>query len=1105
VAVPPSSATGPRPELPTFDFHQAVALCSEHPGLARRLGLVHDLAVPGGFPAGATTVQVEPTWVPAEEQDTSDVLPVTACRIGEQAFLPEPKDPSELVRGRLPLGTGPYRIVQIDPDGATLGLMQFARNLVLGTLRGSEDTPTTEPLPSLRSAGFAVARTGHAPAMRAAVTTGLSLHAARQADQPILLHAEDVTRGYRFDVWTSSTGRWHSLQHRISDYDFLSTQAQVQLDEEGFVVEVPTDREDAQDPSLYLQESLVRWDGWSLAAPRPGRTLLENDQVADAPSSPAEGFPLLMRFRAQPGTLPRLRFGETYRLRARAVDVAGNSVPFDEDDLAASDPVRYQRFEPVAAPVSLLRAPRTEGETVDRVVLRSNFDAAASPATNERHIAPPATTQRTAEEHGRYDTASGVDPTAYAAIVAREAKTFADEGFGQVDEDQWPESYRLPYFPQVPLPVPYLPDPLARGVALYGLPGAPATGTFAGFDHAAGWPESRPLRLVVEEGDGAPQLVESPGERVLTVQLPKAEVVRVRMSCHLDPDQLDLSGIWHWMISKPGVTQAQVELWRTQAGRGLLWMLTPYRTLTLVHAVQQPLATPEFAGLGHGRQTGDTFTDLHGGLSFHRRSTSRVDLHATWTEPVDDGPGGGAPAPAPSDREHRQVLSVPARESEADLLDFSALRQEFGDTKHRRVTYEAEATSAFSEYFVRHDRVTLAGEEVVVLEGAEDGIVEGSDVVRLDHVRLTRDVDYTIDPDEAQLARVDGGAVPDGAAVDVEYLPAPVSRFSEEPRTLDIPSSARPPSPTCLYVIPTHRWSRGVAGSSIGSVGEGGGLRVYLDRPLLRSGEGELLGVLLDPQPTQPDEQLAPYVTRWGFDPVRGGPLLPQAAPKLADFPLVAETGSSLLLDETDASVDVAGHEVAFDEDRGLWYCDLEVDAGDAHWPFIRLALASYQPTSLPGLHLSGVVLADFVQLTPDRSATIVFAASGRSLEVTVLGTGPTTGTEMVAMLERRDEAIEDDDLAWGPLPDDQPTVLEGQTDRDGTTRWTGTVALPSSRTQRAPRLRLVIEEFAVQDASTGDREGSFRSQPGSNAPAGTSSRQLRYRDIVPLDVRSAP
>lgn len=51
-------------------------------------------------------------------------------------------------------------------------------------------------------------------------------------------------------------------------------------------------------------------------------------------------------------------------------------------------------------------------------------------------------------------------------------------------------------------------------------------------------------------------------------------------------------------------------------------------------------------------------------------------------------------------------------------------------------------------------------------------------------------------------------------------------------------------------------------------------------------------------------------------------------------------------------------HDVTDDPERGLWFCDIEIDTGAAYWPFVRLALARYQPCSTEGAHLSEVVLA---------------------------------------------------------------------------------------------------------------------------------------------------
>ena len=84
--------------------------------------------------------------------------------------------------------------------------------------------------------------------------------------------------------------------------------------------------------------------------------------------------------------------------------------------------------------------------------------------------------------------------------------------------------------------------------------------------------------------------------------------------------------------------------------------------------------------------------------------------------------------------------------------------------------------------------------------------------------------------------------------------------------------------------------------------------------------------------------------------------------------------------------VDVAPHDVFYDADRQLWYCDIQISAGAAYFPFIRLALARYQPVSSPGAHLSNVVLSDIVALTADRWLNVTPAQGDRRVRVAVFG-----------------------------------------------------------------------------------------------------------------------
>jgi hypothetical protein len=84
--------------------------------------------------------------------------------------------------------------------------------------------------------------------------------------------------------------------------------------------------------------------------------------------------------------------------------------------------------------------------------------------------------------------------------------------------------------------------------------------------------------------------------------------------------------------------------------------------------------------------------------------------------------------------------------------------------------------------------------------------------------------------------------------------------------------------------------------------------------------------------------------------------------------------------------VEIAPHDVFFDASRQLWYCDIEINAGASYFPFIRLALAGYQPVSSPGAHLSNVVLADMMALAADRWLNVSPAQELGGLRVAVSG-----------------------------------------------------------------------------------------------------------------------
>jgi hypothetical protein len=75
-----------------------------------------------------------------------------------------------------------------------------------------------------------------------------------------------------------------------------------------------------------------------------------------------------------------------------------------------------------------------------------------------------------------------------------------------------------------------------------------------------------------------------------------------------------------------------------------------------------------------------------------------------------------------------------------------------------------------------------------------------------------------------------------------------------------------------------------------------------------------------------------------------------------------------------------------------LWFADLSIDAGQQYFPFIRLALARYQEHSVrdgqKDVCLSPVVMAQMIQLVPERQATLTFQQDDKNSRFTLVVEG---------------------------------------------------------------------------------------------------------------------
>jgi hypothetical protein len=1020
-------------------FHKIVAAMNQYPTLLRKLGLVVDLLIPRNLltPAAHALLSVNVELPPGSPDviRVADASPRSQVLLDDTRFQPVPAPAAvgsvPVDNGLLVMDPNVFDLLQADVDGSGLKVMNFARSLMMldGNVPHQQDPVTKKEremgAPSLRNAGLMIVHKKRGDFLEATIKRQDGFNTAPPNKR--IMSAQDLVRGYRIDIWDDVSKQWHSLCQRRATYDVASGTEIVNVPlEEGTVrLAATTSPDKNSNPDIiWLHETLVSWAGWSLCAPPPGKTIhhqrmgpdpddpnkeivVHQDPVGEPEAEVPDGLRLRTVFNAAPGTLPRLRYGRKYCLRASVVDLAGNSLDPQAGDFGPEKPKTnaraYLRFDPISAPaLALVKSTPNEtdtvgeGESMDRIAIRSLNDTpplnvVPTDQRTRRFVVPNRTTQREAEQHGMLDQNGVVDPTFFTMLAAQDnslakelIKTAGPQGTtvvtgyaAMVEGD----------------PLPYLPDPLAVEIAarIFNHPDFSSEQIIRiPFYDGDSWPNALPFKI---------ETYETPADvphyddalRTLFVPLPKAARVTLRLSVKPSKRSLRLLGIWNWLTpaQQNKVVLANGQTLEGLALQGQHWMLTPWRNVELVHAVQRPLIDPDFLRLTIGRNPNDTYALPAFTARCSIKSTDRVDLRATWNEPFDDGPGKALGNHAHID--HAFSVKISERDSYLGTPDYSRFPpgddriavnevaqppdiagerhftpkfHEFHDTRYRRIEYWLEATTKFREFMAPSLLTDKDGEPTE------------------EHIRV-------------------------------------IGKTSRE----WVPASAPPPAPQVLYVVPTFGWVRSGDDANKQSWRRGGGLRVYLDRPWNCSGYGEMLAVVL-PRPNfngDPDEEpaqkpLKNFVTQWGSDPIWLSAEVPGIAPKVGNFPLARterdpdgkwlpkfappeeadqrpgkfETTALVHPDfpnpPATAKADVAPHDVFYDEERQLWYCDIEVSFVTSYFPFIRLALARYQPEALPTAHLSNVVLADFMPLVPDRWLSVVQTANARTRNVRVFG-----------------------------------------------------------------------------------------------------------------------
>ena len=876
---------------------------------------------------------------------------------------------------------------------------------------------------------------------------------------------------------------------------------------------------------------------------------------ADAPTPAAAEFD-----RVAAANAAVLRGSEQWRVRPQlqgsAEDLAAvlgagrDGAPAVWTTVTAPRP--YLRWAPVPPPTLVARNLLTTGEQLSRLVVRSGLPPESPDAVSEsaRHIVPAKTTQLDAETAGRLDLAIGSTDAdqqriAYAISLA-ESGTLLDQVIPSLDDANATRTQpdmvlasranadpaaavtleAITAHRDTPLGegqyvvhqtddlvLPYLPDPHAAGVALVfydaGAPHImvePRALQAVVVPFPGDWPRLEPLRLVVEAGDTLGARVDG---RAIRVTMPPGEQVRVAMSTSVRRRDLEYFGLWRAHPARldesaGGYTAEQLvaaEVIARAAASGWTWWLTPSVDLRLVHATPGPARVPELLALScRPRPRGLTIAVLAGIADVHGASTDRLVVRARWTEWVDDV---AAPGPVQVERSD-VVVNSPVGGTErwgllfpVDFLPFGPSATvatlvdgdiglhkaiaTFPDTHHRTLTCTPSGATRYAEFFA---------------------------------------------PD----------ALPGEDSPDVAGLPVVV----------EVPSSERPAAADIVEAVPLIRWEQLTEPEQPFALRRirRSGVRVWLRRPWYSSGDGELLGVVLAGAQGGPDGA----VSLWGRDPTYLGPTITAGTvPPLVDptqlllgtvsdqpversaRPVATARGIALAdVPETPPAV-VLGYQPEFHPARDHWFADIAMDDGPDLWPFVRLALARYQPSSIDGCSLSPIGLTSWVQPLPTRTTTVNRPDENR-VRVTVSGViafmraprlgggvaGGVAGDDLdadtpmgqaaridallagtrivMARLEHLPEGASD--LQWETVTYRRLPVVGAGTEFTMRVTWSGELRLPEPLELRTPgsptsAWRVVVEEQELLDADDPD-------QPNS-ANQTVIVRRTVFADTIPL------
>lgn len=565
------------------------------------------------------------------------------------------------------------------------------------------------------------------------------------------------------------------------------------------------------------------------------------------------------------------------------------------------------------------------------------------------------------------------------------------------------------------------------------------------------------------------------------------------------------------------------------------WMINPYEEIELVHAVDQPLRPAVLAEASQEetskprvlqapsrtsaletpfsirREKGASSVSFAGHLRLHRATTKRIDAEASW-------------------RDNNMKAVLNAKTSQYELMSESRAALLFTirdvvpiaecDTGDLPINPKSPELDA-SQNLQRVDAsITLPGSGKKI--NVTDPYDFGDARARVIDVRLRS-----------------GGRFFD------TYLPAANHSLASPARRIVVPGGQRPDVPKIEYVIPLYAWATDAAqGSGAHRSREAGWFRIWLGTDWYSSGNGELLALvcwpptIFDPTPRgrlfrrgenpdafkNPPSIIENYVTRWGLDPLLRETIVFRNLPassltnRIRSYNDLARVANANLVNATDLHhlQDVPTFEPQFDlaclpelgssckpspgselkgdtvvslalfrpecdAASGRWFADICIQPGTAYQPFVRLALARYQPHALPELRLSTIVNTECIQLLPGRDVTVVPLSASKNKQaysVTLAGNALTTGgvdsksrTEFNVSIDAQPYGVvpahDDENIngAWIPVNEDKASSNMEYVRRDSL--WRAGIEFERKLSHR---YSMRIEEHEVIENVSGDK-----------------------------------